>query len=92
MRFEGKALCLCVFGRGAGDVRAGFRVGDGGESGVVSFHSTWVKAKVLYRCIFGGGVGDVEGRRGEVVGGGYSTVVMPFGSGSLRESHGASNE
>ena len=87
MWFKGNALCFCVFGGGVEAVGVGFRVGDGGESGVVFFHSTWVKAKVLYRCIFGGEVGDVGARQGEVVGGGYSTVRYYASTGKKRLPH-----
>ena len=41
---------------------------------MVSSHSTWVKAKLFSRCLLGGGVGEVRARRGEVEGGGYSTM------------------
>ena len=51
----------------------GFRADDRGESGVVSSHSTWVKAKVFSRCFRGGG-GEVRVQQGEVEGGGYRTV------------------
>ena len=67
-------LCFCVFGGGVGEVGVGFRADEGGESSVVSSHSTWVKAKLFSRCLLGGGVGEVRARRGEVEGGGYSTM------------------
>ena len=74
MRVKGNALCLCIFGGGAGEVGVGFRAGEGGESGVVSSHSTWVKATVFFRCLLAGGVEEVRARQGEVEGGEYNTV------------------
>ena len=53
---------------------AGLRAGEEGAFGEVSSHSMRFKAKALYLCIFGGGVRKMGARRGEVMGGGYSTV------------------
>ena len=58
-RFKVKALCLCIFDGGVGEVGTRFHAGEEGVFGVVSSHSTRFKAKALCRCLFGGGVGEV---------------------------------
>ena len=78
-RFKGKALCLCVFGGGVGEVGAGLREGEEGVFGVVLFHSTRFKAKALCRCVFSGGVGEVGARRGDVVGKSWGVGITPSG-------------
>ena len=61
-RVTGNARWFSVFGGGGGEVEVGFRVAEGGESGVVSSHSTWFKAKVFSRCFLGGDGEEVRAR------------------------------